>query len=251
MSFGGGDANAPMQHRKSTAIVGYALLGSYLKGVEYIYKRYVTVDLTPANFFSVSIRMVLAAFVALVFGHFIDFTDRNLPLVMAFVVGFFPERWLKYLVVLVNKKIKIKGEVILPSHTLEAIDGLNDTHRIRLQEVGIDNVQNLKGYNFLELMVKTPFPVRTLLDWKMQAQLICKFHDDYLKLRKIGVRTSFDFIQAIETTSLENAAKDLSNLTTIEELLLCINYENLKKDPSVIMLSEFKTHIYTKSSPSE
>jgi len=251
MSFGGGDANAPMQHRKSTAIVGYALLGSYLKGVEYIYKRYVTIDLTPANFFSVAIRMVLAAFVALVFGHFIDFSDRNLPLAMAFVIGFFPERWLKFLVVLVNKKIKIKGEVILPSHTLEAIDGLNDTHRIRLQEVGIDNVQNLKGYNFLELMVKTPFPVRTLLDWKMQAQLICKFHDDYLKLRKIGVRTSFDFIQAIETTSLENTTKDLSSLTTIEEPLLYINYENLKKDPSVIMLSEFKTHIYAKSHSSE
>ena len=230
------------EHRKSTAIIGFALLGSFLKGVEYVYKRYVTVDLTPSNFFSVGIRMFISAFVALVFSLLIDLDDSNLILGIAFLIGLFPERGFR---ALLNKIdiLKHPEDNFMVSHPLEVIDGIHDLHKIRLHEVGIDNVQNLANYNFLILMVKTPFPVRTILDWVGQAQLVCKFHENYEELRKLGIRTTLDFMDPIKFK--QDRISELSTITGIHELQLKINFESFKKDELVLLLLYFKKHLET------
>jgi hypothetical protein len=58
------------------------------------------------------------------------------------------------------------------------IEGINVFHKVRLGEVGIDNVQNLAEANVIGLLLKTPFNPSQLIDWIAQAKLYLYFKDD-------------------------------------------------------------------------
>src|SRR6266487_5574137 len=75
---------------------------------------------------------------------------------------------------------------------LEMIEGINIAHKIRLNEIGIDNAQNLAEANLLELLIRTPFKPRLLIDWIGQARLYIYFKNDIVNLRKSGIRTIID-----------------------------------------------------------
>lgn len=232
---------------RSMAVFTFSILGSYIAGVQYIYRRFATIDLTPSNFFSIGIRMMAGAMVALLLSWLIPdhYVSGNFVLVIAFLTGIFPERGLTLLL----EKVKIfpggpKSEFKnLPLTTLEGISYL---HNQRLEEIGIDNVQNLAQYNFFMLIIKTPFPIRTLVDWVAQAKLVIEFQMDFLKLQKAGIRSSLDLLDALEDEKGKLIAKrlnDISEVSEIPKLAMEINYENLKKDKSVALLRHFRENM--------
>jgi hypothetical protein len=112
--------------------------------------------------------------------------------IIAFVVGIFPQRALQVM--------KEKADnFISPSRNktdtlpLDMIEGIQSFEKLRLSEVGIDNAQNLGKAHFLELIIRTPFNPREVIDWIGQARLYLFFKDDIEKIRSAGVRTIFDF----------------------------------------------------------
>ncbi len=232
--------------KRNVAVVAYAVLGSFISSAQYVYRRYATVDLTPGNFFSVGIRMMLSAIVALMLSHlFAGQADADtiiggeMLLAIAFLTGVFPDRGFRLLM----EKVKLfsnDGNSSAKNFSLESIEGMSQLHRIRLGELGIDNVQNLAQYDFPLLIIKTPFPMRTLLDWAAQAKLIMEFQDSYSQLHAAGIRSVLDFWDACKDNP--ERVKEISELTGINVLTLEINFKNISKDNSVILLKHFREH---------
>lgn len=229
--------------KRSVSVVAYAIMGSFISGSRYIYRRFSTIDLTPGNFFSVGLRTIMAALISLMIAFLFtdpDVVPGNMLLVIAFLTGLFPDTGLRLLL----QKVKIfpskqkTGHVSFP---LESIEGISEMHKIRLNEVGIDNVQNLAQFNFIMLIIKTPFPVRTLLDWTAQAKLILEFRDDYTKLQQAGIRSALDFLDACDGQA--DRFDKISETCGINRLSLEINYENLKNDQSVALLDHFRQNL--------
>lgn len=234
------------REKKSLAVVAWALLGGYLSGGQYIYRRFSTIDLTPGNFFSIGMRMVLAPVVSLMISYLITSEDpgsfsSNVILIIAFLTGLFPERGLRLLLDKSSSIFPSKNKHEVENLPLEAIEGISYMHRLRLNEVGIDNVQNLAQFNFLLLVVKTPFPARILLDWVSQAKLLMEFGKYALELHKVGIRSALDFTDALGHD--EERLQQIAKITGLEPLMLEINLKNLHTDKSVWLLDHFKKNL--------
>lgn len=82
---------------QSVMVIGMGFMGAYVWSVENIFRRLVTVDLLPRAYYNISIRMILAALVALTLHHFLSALSgeeysRSIMPVIAFLTGMFPER---------------------------------------------------------------------------------------------------------------------------------------------------------------
>ncbi len=136
-----------------------------------IIRRLISGDLTPSVYYSAGLRMVYAALLSLMLSFLllaalpISPSDK-LIYVVAFLTGMLP---------------------------LDMIEGINGFHAARLSEVGVDNAQNLAEANLLDLLLRTPFNPGQLIDWIAQAKLYAYFKADIEKLRRVGIRTIFDF----------------------------------------------------------
>ena len=233
------------REKKSLAIVAWSILGGYMGGAQYIYRRFATIDLTPGNFFSLGIRMIIAPVIALLIAFATGWDSPEVSnegvLVIAFLTGLFPERGMKVLMDRASGIFPTKNDNEVENFPLEAIQGVSYFHRVRLNEVGIDNVQNLAQFNFLLLVIKTPFPVRVLLDWVSQAKLLMEFHEDTPALTKVGIRSALDYVEA--TDQHPERLPEIARITGLEQILLEVNLKNLSTDKSLWLLREFKSHL--------
>lgn len=232
----------------SKVAIGMAFLGAYVWSIRYIFVRLMTIDLPPGAFYSVGIRMAFAAFVALVFYYFaLALPDKILvvPLpnqtlvkmtpVIAFIAGIFPQRALNYMVEYFkfSARDSKKRAHELP---LDMLEGITAFHKVRLAEIGIDNVQNLVKASLVELMLKTPYKPRQLIDWMVQGRLCIQFKTDVNKLREAGVRTILGFKIMGDSNKLDELAK----LTNIDRKRLENVYQIIKDSPVLDRLTKAK-----------
>ncbi len=213
-----------------------ALLGSYVWAVQYIFRRLVTIDLSPSAYYSIGIRMVLSCFVALIFHHFLralpysSATLRMLP-VVAFFTGMFPQRMIHFMLE------RLERTNIFPSKSsekadnlpLDMIEGMNLYNKVRLAEVGIENAQALAKADLVELILKTAFKPRQILDWIAQAMLYLYFKSDIDKLRRFGIRNVLEFKENIT----EENASDCAKAIDLSEHHLMFVCRNVNSNPGV------------------
>jgi hypothetical protein len=64
----------------------------------------------------------------------------------------------------------------------------------------------------IELILKTPFRPRVLIDWMAQARLCVEFKESAPKLRRAGVRTILDLLKAAEDEELLKSISDNSGI---------------------------------------
>ena len=250
------DALRIHQHQ-AVAVGSWAFLGAFIWCMQNVLRRMVMVDLPPTAYLSMSVRIILAIFVALVIFHGMDLlfavnaetgsiTNSGLP-ALAFVIGTIPQRWLSYLRSRMNRlasrhlgfsKDSPTGNEMLP---LDKLEGMNSFHVVRLGEIGIDNSQNLADSTLDDLVLKTPYGVNTLIDWVGQAKLHTRFRDDLDKLRKAGVRTIFDFVHIMDD---ENNRTKLSEQSSIELATLELAYTCVRRDKYIELLLETVDKLY-------
>ncbi len=189
----------------SMLVVGFAFLGSYLWGLQHVFRRYVVNDLFPATFYDVAIRMILAATISLlVFNAYAALTGADLGRAgagvpgaatmwpaLAFFIGVFPQRAMRWL----EDRIPIFSSRPDPSVRpllLEMIEGIGPHDTMRLAEVGINTCYDLAVADFIPLMVKTSYGARQLTDWILQAKLCVYCGEAVRELREHGIRTIAD-----------------------------------------------------------
>ena len=159
----------------------------------------------------------------------------SLPFI-AFFTGMFPERVFDYLIRTYQKFVN-PNELNDERLSLYRIEGISMSHKERLEEIGIDNAQNLATVSLTQLCMETPFPSRQLLDWMGQAKLLCYLKEDIEALRKIGIRSVFDFYKG------EKGKPDFDAIATasgLEPVRLRIIYEQITNDTGIRALYNFQ-----------
>jgi hypothetical protein len=194
-----GKSEFPMQG--SRLVFGMAFLGAYMWGFQHIFRRYSLNDLVPSVYYDLSIRMILAAIIALVvyngYSALAGSEEKNGGITatiwpaLAFLIGIFPQRGLRYL----TDRIPMLAPDNDPSvrdMPLEMIEGIEAHDVLRLEELGIDTCYDLAQADFVPLVLKTPYSARQLIDWILQAKLCVSFGPAVKDLRQQGIRTIID-----------------------------------------------------------
>lgn len=220
-----------------TLMLGLAFAGAYIWSVQNLFRRLSTLDLSPGVYYSVGQRIIFSMFVALLLYYLfvpapsdgesistaLTTNEFSTIAIAAFLAGMFPQRMLDRL------KEKV-DHFMTPAQNradplpLDMIEGIQAFEKLRLGEVGIDNAQNLGKAHFLELIIRTPFNPREVIDWIGQARLYLFFKNDIDKLRGAGVRTVFDFRKVARVDGgLQRVAKQsgvpLERLQTVAEVV--------------------------------
>lgn len=225
----------------SLVSMGMAILGSYVWSIQYIVRRLITVDLAPSAYYSIGTRIIFATFVSLILRHFIavlpekasDMFIDQLPAI-SFFTGIFPQRAMQYM----QERLRIFNPPSEKAHNLplEMIEGISQFTKIRLAEIGIDNAQNLALANFKEMIIKTPFNPRMILDWIAQAKLYIIVKDGIAELRKVGIRNVFGLITAYSEGQVDTLDM-LSEKIGTDLSLVCAD---LKDRPDILVLIEIR-----------
>ncbi len=227
-SIGRGNESFPVEG--SRLVFGMAFLGAYFWGLQYVFRRYVANDLIPGVFYSLGIRMLLAATLALlIFNAFPSFPDQitsasaGAPIkpdpagadakiwpALAFLLGAFPQRGLQWLIARIPV-FSTEADPSVRPLPLDMIEGVQTYDRMRLEEIGIESCHDLATADFIPLVLKTSYGARELTDWILQAKL-CVYCGQAVKdLRQHGIRTILDLKDIKDEEILELAKKTSAN----------------------------------------
>lgn len=185
-----------------------AFMGAYIWSLTYIMRRLNVIDLDANTYYNVGIRIIMSNFIAVVL--FLALKDKILSTegiqnwipAIAFIAGWFPRRMFRFLKERVFSILEFRQAEARPL-PMEVIQGMQLFHRTRLYEAGIDDAQNLAQTNLLELLIRTPFNPRLLIDWISQAKLYLLFREKIFTLREAKVRTVFDFEKIMKDKELQ------------------------------------------------
>ncbi len=241
----------------------YAFLGAYIFGIGSLVRQFVTDDLQPRYYASLTSRfiyvMVLSFMVNLV-QQSLNASDEQ-ALLVSFFIGLFPTTGLRLIQRIVTAVIGLAARGFNEPLPLNKLDGLNAYHEDRLLLEGIENVQNLASANIVDLMLRTRFTVEQIIDWIDQALLQIHTRDRFEKFRSSGIRTATDFMDAYEAADLEASQQtiwrqqlatflgtklndqDSSDLTPEQAITLIetIHYA-LQRDPNLFQIRYWRDH---------
>ena len=218
-------------------VIALSFTGAYIWSAQSLYRRLSTLDLPPSTYYGIGVRMLFSVFVSLMIYYLFPLENGAIkhPAILAvtvFISGMFPERALRYL----QEKARIhptNDQAKAHPLPLAMIQGVQLFERVRLAEIGIDNAQNLAKANFIEVLLRTPFNPREVIDWIGQARLYLFFTDEIAEMRKAGVRTIFDFKKMAQTRA---HLDELAKLTGISIEKLDIVTAVLDNDPDIARL---------------
>jgi hypothetical protein len=215
----------------------FGFLGALIFSLGDLVVRFNMVDLYPKNFVFYSIRFVVAASLCATLANFFM---EEFPIIMAmpifFLIGYFPERAIKYLDQKMTEYLGFKTYEPFP---LSVIQGMSGEKALRLREIGIEDVQHLAVANVQEMKNNLPYSQDMLCDWVAQSLLILYFGKQIEALRNVGVRTILDLqgclLEAPEDEVIK-CAKDIG----VSEMQLRHVAKILAANPMRTRISELK-----------
>ena len=235
-----GDVAFPQ--KGSRLILAMAFLGAYLWGLQHVFRRYTLNDLTSSVYYSLSMRMILAAITALVIYNAYAALAGNAPSQsgitaniwpsLAFLIGMFPQRGLRWLT---DRLPMLSSEKALAVRQapLAMIEGIESHDILRLEELGIDTCYDLATADFVPLILKTPYSARQLIDCMLQAKACVYFGEAMQDLRRHGIRTIID-LEPLTPQDIEALAKE----TSVTKYALERAQKSVKTDPEITRLRE-------------
>jgi len=216
-----GDAEFPQ--KGSRIVFAMAFFGAYFSGLQHIFRRYSSNDLTPAVYYASSLRMLLAGMTALIIyngytalsgaGDSSGGITATIWPALAFLIGIFPQRGMRWLTDRVPV-LSAPGDPSVRPLPLEMIEGVESHDTLRMEELGIDSCYDLATADFVPLLLKTPYSARQLIDWILQAKLCVHFGDTVKDLRRIGIRTLVD-LESMTPPELESLPAETSVTATV------------------------------------
>ncbi|AWB65262.1 hypothetical protein C2869_01840 [Saccharobesus litoralis] len=207
--------------KRNVVCAAMAFLGAYVWAIQFIFRRMMTLDLPPGAYYSVVMRMIYSVLVAVVFQYFMQDKAQEFEaqfLVISFFIGLFPERAIMFMREGLSH-IFARGKHSANELQLDMIEGINGFHKSRLTELGIDNVQNLAHASLIEVIIKTSYKPRVIVDWMAQARLCLEFKNETNLIRKAGIRTIIDLIEVYEH-GCPDAMQSISDNSGINKTLI-------------------------------
>jgi hypothetical protein len=194
--------------------LGFGFLGAYFYVLNMVFRRYVRSDLGPKAYNHICLRVLTTLVLTQVLG-LLPVGDSAPVKVLAFFAGIVPETALVTLQDFLKNSRLLKSQVpsLHESCPLTDLEGISLYDRARLLEEGVENVENLAHHNLVTLMLWTRIPTERLVDLMDQAILYLHVAppgshghgersqpemNDLARLRRYGIRTATDLIQAYE-----------------------------------------------------
>lgn len=221
----------------------FGFLGAYVYFIQHLVRSYFTLDLTPNTFVAMSVRMVTAGLVALVFSFillqlpgFSDSTAENndkflafLPMV-SFAIGMAPVRAILAIEKILRSVVSwIPAPEKSKSIPLSELSGMSSQHEVRLRREGYDNVENIAEANPVEMAVRTGFSYSQLRTWVGEAWLRTHFgKEDFLMLaNETAVRTAdqLKLFADDQETILDAVSQDRLKLKILSAIRLLQNWD--------------------------
>jgi hypothetical protein len=136
---------------------------------------------------------------------------QELPLLAAFLIGYFPDAGFAYLMQkvpqLALKRRDPDAAAALRALPIEIVDGIDSQVAFRLAEREITDIENLATQNAILLATETPYSLLQVIDWIAQAQLALEVGPKtYRELRQQGFRTIFTLEAACADPGIEALA---------------------------------------------
>jgi hypothetical protein len=185
--------------------ISFGFLGALIFSLQNLMIRYNTVDLYPKNFIFYSIRFVVATSLCVALANPVI---EEFPVIMAvpifFLIGFFPERAIKFLD---QKMTEYLGFKTYEPWPLSLVQGMSGEKAFRLREIGIEDVQHLAVADIGYMKNNLPYSLDMLCDWIGQSLLILYFGEQIENLRSIGVRTILDLRECLLGSQEDEAIK--------------------------------------------
>ena len=213
----------------------YGFIGAYIYTVNMIFQRYLQYDLSPSVYIFVSTRFLVAIFISAIVGLALGVInnatemsfDMNLMTVsvVAFFIGFFPERGLDWIMAM-SKRVLNQTTNVANETRLSELEGLSIWHQGRFLQESIENVQNLATADIPSLIINTPFSMPQVIDWIDQSILIVYANEMYKKIENVGVRCASDFLVAGESEAMMQKLAAASEVDIDKLWLLYMSVQN-------------------------
>lgn len=257
--------------------LAYGFLGAYVFGLGSLVRQYVTDDLQPRYYASLTHRyltvFVLSWLVTLLTPKVIDGqpTPSDNFLLAAFVIGLFPTVGLRVAARLGTSILGVFSTSFKEDQPLSKLDGLNAFHEDRLLLEGIENLQSLSCARVVDLMLKTRYSVEQIVDWIDQALLHMHAGGRADDFRACGIRTATDLLDAyypfgmpeekLTTEQLEKLRTHREHIATLLDYYYDPKQHNdkpaehtitqlatmalaLRLDPNLFHIRYWRDHIY-------
>jgi hypothetical protein len=186
-------------------------LGAYIYSVERTIRHYLNDDLSPNVYISATKRFLVAFIVGSIaslgiaaVGDVVNLENNSFLATLyliSFIVGVFPERGMRWLATSAARVLGNHPEED-EENKLSKINGITYWHRGRLEDEGIETIQNLATAHMLTLVVQTPYDVSQVVDWVDQAILIVyTTNDQQQKFKNAGLYRASQVLAAARTDS--------------------------------------------------
>ena len=215
----------------------YGFLGAYVFGISSLVRQFVTDDLQPRYYASLTIRFVTVFVLSWLVYLILPASEESQALLVAFFIGLFPATGLRLVQRVVTAVIGMVSQGFNEPLPLSKLDGLNAYHEDRLLLEGIENMQNLASANTVDLMLRTRFTVEQIIDWMDQSLLQIHVRDRFEDFRRSGIRTATDFMDAYEAPDLPNDSERIAWRGKLADLLNSHN-PNMTNNVHTITLIE-------------
>jgi len=212
----------------------FAALGAYIFNMGVIVRRAFLSDVTEHVFWSAINRLLLSSAVALVCSRYLE----DSPYVffgIAFVPRVFVSSIKRAVSAAAEKLNKSDNQDKTEELPLDLVQGIDIWKEQRMEEEGIESVENLATSDVLTLAVKTHYPLRTLIDWIDQAILINRLPGKLNTIRGAGFPISaIEFAwMSPENSGNEDMAKLVSTTTGFDPLIAAAMMNSLYEDAYV------------------
>jgi len=207
----------------------YTFIGVYLFNLGSLIRRLYLADLNEQVFWGAINRLWLSLGLGLVVAK--TFSDPWL----FFSVGFIANIVLEWVLEKTLKLLNINKPTAedLP---LQMVKGINIWKAYRLEEEGIENVQNLATADVTELAVRTHYSFRTLIDWIDQSLLLVRLTNDQAKAL-CAQATSISAIELAaaspKATGNNSVANSLATVLKIDPVLMGATMDRMYEDQCV------------------
>ena len=208
--------------------IEFALLGAFAWSVWQLLTRYDSLDLVPSTFYLMPFRYIVAIITGLLASTIFK---NGIAIVFALVSTAVPyPELLNYL-----RTQILKQEPSQPGGpSLWKIQGMEQSTVYRLEELGIHTTQELAYFDPLELLFRSSFSPKVVIDWIDQSLAYNYVGESINELRKRGIRGSIELMHAKEKHEFnERIANVLGTTKTEVEYLI----DRLENDYQVQLLS--------------